>query len=151
MCNTCNYKIGKLKTMKTKDLAKNALSTALGIGGAVGGQEIRKMIPAETLDPMYTNIGLVVAGGLVLPMFAKGKAGDYVKSLGNGIAIEAGLQLVNQYLMPATAVSGYNNGGTGLYGLNNGGAGVYGNQWVSQAGGSFAPGGSQMSVPSQGL
>lgn len=71
---------------------------------------------------MYTNIGLVVTGsGLVLPMFAKGKAGDYVKSLGNGIAIEAGLQLVNQYLMPATAVSGYNNGGTGLYGLNNAG------------------------------
>lgn len=126
MCNTCNYKIGKLKTMKTKDLAKNALSTALGIGGAVGGQEIRKMIPAETLDPMYTNIGLVVTGGLLLPMFAKGKAGDYVKSLGNGVAIEAGLQLVNQYLMPATAVSGYNNAGTGLYGLNNAGPGLYG-------------------------
>lgn len=151
MCNTCNYKIGKLKTMKTKDLAKNALSTALGIGGAVGGQEIRKMIPAETLDPMYTNIGLVVLGGLVLPMMGKGKSGDYVKSLGSGIAIESGLQLVNQYLMPATAVSGYNNEGPGVYGLNNGGAGVYGNQWVSQAGGSFAPGGSQMATSSQGL
>lgn len=126
MCNTCNYKIGKLKTMKTKDLAKNALSTALGVGGAVAGQEIRKMISVETVDPMYTNIGLVVAGGLVLPMFAKGKAGDYVKSLGNGIAIEAGLQLVNQYLMPATAVSGYNNAGPGLYGVNNEGPGLYG-------------------------
>lgn len=126
MCNTCNYKIGKLKTMKTKDLAKNALSTALGIGGAVGGQEIRKMIPAETLDPMYTNIGLVVTGGLLLPMFAKGKAGEYVKSLGNGIAIEAGLQLANQYLMPAATVSGYNNAGPGLYGVDNSGAGLYG-------------------------
>lgn len=126
MCNTCNYKIGKLKTMKTKDLAKNALSTALGIGGAVGGQEIRKMIPAETLDPMYTNIGLVVVGGLVLPMFSKGKAGDYIKSLGNGVAIEAGLQLANQYLMPAPAVSGYNNAGPGLYGVNNEGPGLYG-------------------------
>lgn len=126
MCNTCNYKIGKLKTMKTKDLAKNALSTALGIGGAVGGQEIRKMIPAETLDPMYTNIGLVVTGGLLLPMFGKGKSADYVKSLGNGMAVEAGLQLVNQYLMPATAVSGYNNAGSGLYGVNNEGPGLYG-------------------------
>ena len=127
MCNTCNYKIGKLKTMKTKDLAKNALSTALGIGGAVGGQEIRKMIPATTVDPMYTNIGLVVVGGLVLPMFAKGKAGDYIKSVGNGMAIEAGLQLTNQYLMPAgTAVSGYNNAGSGLYGVNNEGPGLYG-------------------------
>lgn len=133
-CNTCNSKIGKLKTMKTKDLAKNALSTALGIGGAVGSQEIRKMIPAETLDPMYTNIGIVVTGGLVLPMFAKGKAGEYIKSLGNGMAIEAGLQLANQYLMPASTVSlmpsstvsGYNNAGPGLYGVNNEGPGLYG-------------------------
>jgi hypothetical protein len=125
-CNTCNYKIGKLKNMKTKQLAASALATALGIGGAVGSQEIRKMIPAETLDPMYTNIGLVVLGGLALPMFGKGKSGDYMKSLGNGMAVEAGLQLVNQYLMPATAVSGYNNEGPGLYGVNNAGPGLYG-------------------------
>jgi hypothetical protein len=125
-CNTCNYKIGKLKTMKTKQLAASALATALGIGGAVGSQEIRKMIPAETLDPMYTNIGLVVLGGLALPMLGKGKSSAYISSLGNGMAVEAGLQLVNQYLMPATAVSGYNNEGPGLYGVNNAGPGLYG-------------------------
>jgi len=128
-CNTCNYKIGKLKTMKTKQLAASALATALGIGGAVGSQEIRKMIPAETLDPMYTNIGLVVLGGLALPMLGKGKSSSYISSLGNGMAVEAGLQLVNQYLMPAATpgqVAGYNNAGPGLYGVNNEGPGLYG-------------------------
>lgn len=153
MCKTCNYKIGNLKTMNTKDLVKNALSTALGVGGAVAGQELRKLVPAETLDPMYTNLGLVLLGGLVVPMVAKGKSGNFIKSAGNGLAIEAGLQLVNTYLMPTadTTVSGLNNGGVGLYGLNNAGPGVYGNQWDSQANGSFTPNGSQMATATIGL
>ena len=110
--------------MKTKDLAKNALGTALAVGGAWGGRELRKMIPADTLDPMYTNALMVIAGGLLLPMLAKGKSSAYVTPIGTGIAVEAGLQLIDS--MSSGTVSGYNNAGPGLYGYNNAGPGLYG-------------------------
>ena len=128
--------------MKTKDLAKHALGTALAVGGAYGGREIRKMIPAETLDPMYTNAILVIAGGLLLPMMGKGKSAQYLTPLGTGIAVEAGLQLIDS--MSGASVSGYNNAGPGLYGYNNAGPGLYG---------TFSPGyaGTQQPVASTGL
>lgn len=141
-CNICNkYRIGKIKTMKTTDLAKNALNTALTVGGAWGGREIRKMIPAETLDPMYTNALLVIGGGLLIPMLGKGKSAQYITPLGTGIAVEAGLQLIDSM---SGSVSGYNNAGPGLYGYNNAGPGLYG---------TFAPdySGTQQPVTSTGL
>lgn len=114
MCG-CNKKISG--PMKTKDLGKSAINYALLLGGAVAAQEAGKMVPATTLDPMYTDAGKVVLGALVLPMLTKNPT---VKTIGEGFAIQGGLNLVNQYLLNgAPAVSGVDNRDYALMGVDN--------------------------------
>ena len=88
--------------MKTSNLVKSVLHTGIGVAGAAGAQYAGTMLPAS-VDPMYADLGKVVLGGLVLPMLTKGAAGEYLSSFGNGMAIQGGLNLVNQYLIKPTA------------------------------------------------
>ena len=117
MCDCQKNKISG--PMNTKNLVNKVLHTAVGVGGAVAAQELGKMVPADTLDPMYTDIAKVVIGGLVVPMVAKGKAAGYIQSFGDGFAIQGSLNLVNNYLMPASSVSGIDNRGYALMGVDN--------------------------------
>jgi len=118
MCG-CNQqpKIGKL--MNTKNIVSKATRTAVVIGGAVAAQELGKMVPADTLDPMYTDIAKVVIGGLAIPMFAKGKAAGYISAFGDGFAVQGGLNLVNNYLLTPAAVGGTDNANYSIMGTDN--------------------------------
>jgi len=129
MCDCQKNKIGK--TMNTKNLVSGAIRTAVVIGGAVAAQEAGKMVPATTLDPMYTDIAKVAIGGLLIPMFAKGKSASYISAFGDGFAVQGGLNLVNTYLL-TPAVSGVDNRDYALMGIDNRDYALMGNQQGSQ-------------------
>jgi hypothetical protein len=109
----------------SRTLTSSLVDGALGIGGAVIGQEVGALLPAS-VDPMYADIGKVVIGCFA-PAFIKGKAQSYAKSIGIGLAAQGGLNLVNTYLLndaaPAATqrVAGYpiNSNALGGYPINS--------------------------------
>jgi hypothetical protein len=117
--------------MNTKNIVSSATRTAVVIGGAVAAQELGKMVPADTLDPMYTDIAKVVIGGLAIPMFAKGKSAGLINAFGDGFAVQGGLNLVNTYLLTPT-ISGLDNRDYSLMGLDNRDYSLMGTRATSQ-------------------
>jgi len=115
MCSSCNKISGK---MKTSNLSKSAINYVTALAGAAAAQEAGKMVPATSLDPMYTDVAKVAIGGLLIPMVTKNA---YAHTFGLGFALQGGMNLVNQYLLApsTTAVSGYDNRGYAVMGVDN--------------------------------
>ena len=115
MCSCQN----KISGMKKVNFGKVAMEYAAGLAGMVAAQEGGKMVPATTLDPMYTDIAKVAIGVLGVPMLTKNTT---IQQVGLGFALQGGLNLVNQYLLsPAApgAVAGYDNAGYAIMGSDN--------------------------------
>lgn len=118
MCS-CQSKISGMK-FNSKSLISSLVDGALGVGGAVLGQEVGRMVPA-TVDSTIVDAGKIVLGCLA-PAFIKGKSQNFVRSIGIGLAAQGGLNLVNAFVLKPTGytrIGGADNRAYALAGADN--------------------------------
>jgi len=121
MACSCQSKIGK--TMKTKAISGALMSAALNGAGFIAADYLGGMAAEQfpTVDSKLLNGGKIVLGAVVLPMLAKGKMGNYLQSIGIGMAVNGIAGLYTEFMGPvaAPAVAGYDNRGYAMSGSDN--------------------------------
>lgn len=91
--------------MKKVDI-KGSLTRTAGVGaGAVGGAYLNKIAFVGNLSAPIRGAIKIGLGGFVLPMLAKGKAGNMIENVGDGMIAVGVIELVNGTVFKTNPVS----------------------------------------------